>query len=156
MVKKKAGGKAKKNSNSKFRGVSGWLVLVLAIFSAVLIQMLFMIGKRVHLVSVYGIANSIGVFISLILMLIYAVLVAIGIYFILKKRKLAIKVGVAAMIQGMVFTLWFNLIGILMFYGFYPRLLINGAIAILLTLVMAVSVIVYLLNSRRVKATLTE
>jgi len=121
-------------------------ILVLAVFIISIISSLLLLWQRIPLII--GLQATIGVWVSFVLLLIYFVFLLMSVYLMTLKRRSAIKMSLNTIVAGVVFIIWYDIIGIVIFYGGLDvtRLLeffINAGISLV--------IFFYIKNSKRVK-----
>lgn len=146
-----------KNKNikpkSKLGGIWGWLLvaLLLCIYSAIYSTNL-LIQRAWAIVSQTAAA---GVYISAIILIFYCLFIWATVYLVIAKKKKAIKAYIGAVISGVIFNLWFMIIGQWIYYPAYIKeILIYNSPALLFNLALTFGILFYFLKSKRVKKTL--
>jgi len=150
MAKKQ---KRKRNKvKNKFKGVHGWLAIVLIIFTISALNASYLLIQRINWLFTLPIGT--GVYISMLFLLIYCPLIWYSIYLIMEHKKKAIKFSIIALIAGFIFNLWFYLVGLIILSQVTRLIIYNGISTILFNLILILIIISYLKKSKRVKATL--
>ena len=142
----------RKQVRRNLKGIAGWLAVVLIIFIISALNNSYLLIQRI--VWMFTMTIGLGVYISMLILLVYSFLIWYSVYLILKKRKKAVKLSIIALIAGFIFGLWFYLIGKIIFTKFTKLIIISGIPVILFNLILIIAIISYLKKSKRVKATL--
>jgi len=139
----------------KINKIGGWLILIIAIFILSALLSAYLLLHR--LIWIFTLNVGIGVYISMFFLLVYSVLIWYSIYLILRKKRKAVNMSIIAMSAGLIFILWFFLIGQLIFTNYDKVLIwIYGIIYLVSNLVLAILISVYLKISKRVKKTFVK
>lgn len=145
--------KKKTQSKSAKKGIGGWIIVILIAFIISALNALYLIAQRVSWVLTQNIEW--GVKVSLFLLIIYFALICCSIYLILRKKKKAVETSITALIFGMIFLLWYYLIGRIVF-SYDKIMIIAGIFSILVNFAIIILIIFYLKKSKRVKSTFTR
>lgn len=140
-----------KKKGKKLQGINGWLAIVLAIFILSAINSIILLNQKIS-VLVY-LSFRIGVLISAVLLFVYCFFILFSIFLMLKKKKIAVKISITTLIIGIIFLIWYDIVGMIIFYG---KLILADLINFLINLVIMIVVILYLKKSKRVKNTLVK
>ena len=146
--------KQKRKTDRKIKSIGGWLILILAIFTYSWISAFWLLYLRLKLLVIQGYV-PIGVIVTMTILTAYCFFLGYSIILILKKRKQAIKITTVSLIIGLVFSAWYSVVGKLIFYSTLgaKAILAAGLISFLMNFIIALAIILYLKNSKRVKNT---
>jgi len=153
MAKKRAKKRKEARKPERF-GIS--MILITLFFIIGFLQMMYLIVQRATILVNYGIAGNVGILISSILFFIYASLLVASIFLILARKKIAIKMSIIAMCQMIAVALWFNVIGVLIFYQESLRTFVSNIPYFLINLAIAIAIIAYFARSKRVRKLLVK
>lgn len=144
-------------SKQTSKKISGWLLLILGIcfYSALFASNLLF--QRINWIFNANAVTGFGVYISAILLIFYCIAIFTTIVFILMKKKLAIKMFIISGIFETLFTIWFYLIGQLIYFPEKASLIWKyNSIVVIINLAIILGIMFYLLKSKRVKETLVR
>jgi len=138
---------------SKLKGINGWIIIILILFAFSALNAFYLIVQR--LIWIFTQQIEWGVKVSLFLLITYFTLICFSLYFILEKKKKAVKMSIISLVFGAVFALWYYVIGRLIFlYG--KTMIISGIFSFIINLAIIILVIFYFKKSKRVKNTLIK
>ena len=132
--------------------ISIWLIAVSIILAISFLSSLYLLAQKV--IAILFLNIKFGVYISAILLLIYSALLFLGILNIFLKKRKAIKITVYALYIGIAFTLWYWLIGQLIFYKQIPFIITNAA-NLIVNLAIIILILLYFKKSMKLRGILT-
>jgi len=138
-----------KNKIKKLSGINGWLLIVLIDFILSAISGIVLLYLRI--IGIIQGKAAWGVYISSLILLIYLAFIISSIFLITLKKKSAVKTAMITLIIGIVFAVWYYILGKLIIT---EQISINDFLLCLFNLVILVLMIFYFKKSKRVKNTL--
>lgn len=147
--------KLKKRKVKRVSGLGGWLLIVLMLFILSWISAAKLLYERVVLLIENG-SVSYGVHISMFFLAVYCIFLGYSIYLALKKKRIAVKTSIISLAVGIIFLLWYYVVGRIIFYSSQQNLIASGFVFFLTNLILAVLISVYLKSSKRVKNTFVK
>jgi hypothetical protein len=146
---------AKKRVRKKGKSIGGWLILILILLICSVISTIYLLMQKI--IAIFTKIVGTGVYISAILLIIYSILLLLTIFFIINKKKKAIKTFIIAIIAGALFSIWYYIIGKLIYYPeLKTQILTYNITNVIINLGISIAIGAYLLKSKRVKSTLTK
>lgn len=145
----------KKLKNKKLASIGGWLLAIIVVLVLSWLSAARLLYERISLFVTKG-TVSYGVHISMFLLAVYCVFLGYSLYLILKKRKIAIKTSIISLVIGLVFSLWYYIIGRFIFFSSQQQFIASGFVSFFTNLIIAVAIIFYLKTSKRIKNTLVK
>src|SRR3989344_2511074 len=138
--------KKRKAKSRFFKDIGGWLIPVLLLLAYSAISASYLLIQRI--IAIINNTAGTGVYISVSFLVVYLASVLMTIIFIFMRKKKAVKAFIAAFISGTVFSLWYFLIGQIIYYpGSMRAILAYGIPMILFNLALDLVVLFYLLKS---------
>ena len=134
--------------------IGGGLILVLIVFALSFLTAVSLLTQKI--VAILLLNAKIGVYISAILLLFYTAFLFYSIVLVLLRKAKAVKISFLALYLGLVFTLWYWLIGPLIFYQQNLFLFMSNFVNLVINLAIIIAIILYLRKSKRVKDTFVK
>jgi len=157
MAKKRAKKAIRKTAKTGRKEKFGFsLIFITIFFFAALVQMFYLLGQRIGILIIYGISGNIGILVSAIVVFAYICLLIPSIFFILGRKKIARIMGILTMCQMIVVALWFNLLGILIFYNADMTIIEKNVPYFFINLAIAATIILYFVRSKHAKKVLVK
>ncbi|MFA5174518.1 MAG: DUF2569 family protein [Candidatus Pacearchaeota archaeon] len=149
--------KKRRTNSSKLTGISGWLLAALIFMFLFALESFWMFAIRVFRLIFLNLPlkGIIGNLISIIILLLVSIFAIYSIYLILKKRKKAVKISIKALYLGILFSFWYDIIGLFLYeYNFTET--ISGITMFIINFAILYLVLCYFKKSKRVKNTLRK
>lgn len=145
----------KKTSEKRLEGIRGWLLVILLVCVYSALSSSYLLVQRINNILTKGVAS--GVYISVILLIVYCFFLFLTIYMILTKKKRAVSTFVFAAISGTAFSFWFLLISQFIYYPAQKSLILSYNLPMaIINLAVVITVLLYLKKSERVRNTLVK
>jgi hypothetical protein len=145
------------NKDKKLKGITGWLLIILFIFLVSALSSLILLFQKIKLFIIDSF-SSLGVLITIIILIAYCVFIYYGIYLMANEKKKAVKISFIVLILAILFEVWYRILAVIIFYNGLDKinLLKFGLMYLMLNLFFIIAIFFYLRNSKRVKETLTK
>ncbi len=145
----------KELAKKRLEGIRGWLLVVLLVCIYSALSSSYLLIQRVNAIMTKSVSS--GVYISVILLIIYCFLIWATVYFIIGKKKKAVSMFVLAAIFGTMFSIWFLLVSQLIYYPSQKSLILSYNLPmVVINLAITLTVLLYLKKSNRVKNALIK
>ena len=150
-AKRKITKKSEVKQGKKLKGIYGLLLIVFFIYLLSLFSLVYMLSQRVSLVLAKS--AGLGIYITLFLSLFYLFFLIYSIVLMVRMKKKFIRTSIAALSLGIVFSLWYYIVGYSLFNPPNPPLFFNNLASFTFNLLLSVGIIIYLKKSSRVRNT---
>jgi len=144
-----------KEAKKRLEGIRGWLLVILLVCVYSALSASYLLVQRINAILTKTVA--LGVYVSLIILIIYCFFIWVTVYMIFTKKKKTASIFVFAAISGTAFSFWYFLISQLIYYpSQISSVLLPNLLMIVINLAITITVLLYLKKSERVKNTFVK
>lgn len=138
----------------KINGLGGWLIVALIVLVFYYLSALYLLIEKLGRIILFN--AGFGVYVSGFLLLFSCFFLLYSIILILEQKKKAKELTLIALLISLIFSVWYNILGPIIFYSAYKTLLIENFSSFLINFLIFFVLIAYFKKSERVKNTFVK